>query len=198
LTTMPFFLWPQQGALKGPGRYLFPILMNHTTREVVEIWDHVSSAIQQELLQKKGIHITGLGTFGVLRQELLVGKNEHLPVDKPVFQLSQNVGKIDCLDYVRQSIADFMPVVPLEYSKLALHMENMQEVVKNCIKLTLLCLSRCISKGLNIDFSFRNMGVLSIRGKKVKMRFYEKFAFSVDATGNLEEVVTNVSCTLLT
>lgn len=41
-------------------------------------------------------------------------------------------------------------------------------------------------------FVFLDMGVLFMRQKKAKMRFYEKF-LSLDAMGNFKEVLSNVS-----
>ncbi|XP_066846039.1 coiled-coil domain-containing protein 81 [Anser cygnoides] len=52
-------------------------------------------------------------------------------------------------------------------------------------------LSSCIASELNIDFVFRDVGILSVKHKEVQMRFYEKFLLSLDATGNIKEVLGN-------
>lgn len=85
--------------------------------------------------------------------------------------------------------------VPLDYAAIALETSHSLDTVENCVNETVMYLSRCISNGLNVDFVLRDMGVLLIRQKKVKMRFYENFLLSLDAAGNLKEIITSVSLT---
>ncbi|NXI63545.1 CCD81 protein, partial [Anseranas semipalmata] len=193
MTTMTSFFWPREGDLRASERALFPTLMSLTTKEIMQIWDRVSLDIQRQLAASKSVRIAGLGTFAVLMQELHVGRKGSLLVRRPVFQLSNIVRKILNLTYARRIIPDSTPVVPLDYATIALETSNPLEAVENCLNETVMYLSHCISNELNIDFVFRDMGVLCVKQKRVKMRFYEKFLLSLDATGNFKEVLVNVS-----
>lgn len=85
--------------------------------------------------------------------------------------------------------------VPLDYTTIAMETSHLLDAVENCVKETVMYLSRCVSNGLNVNFVLRDMGVLLIRQKKVKMRFYENFLLSLDTVGNLKEIIINVSLT---
>ncbi|NXK44635.1 CCD81 protein, partial [Chauna torquata] len=196
-TTMTLFFWTQEGDLKASERALFPTLVSLTAKETVKIWDQVSLDIQWQSAASKNVRIVGLGTFAVVRQELHVGGNDCLLVQRPVFQLSNVVRKILNLTYAKSIIPDSTPVVPLDYATIALETTNPLDAVENCLNETVRYLSHSISNGLNIDFVFQNMSILCIKQKKVKMRFYEKFLLSLDAKGNFKEVLINVSLTVL-
>ncbi|XP_040400364.1 coiled-coil domain-containing protein 81-like [Cygnus olor] len=142
--------------------------------------------------------IVGLGTFAGLTQELCVGRNGCLLVRRPVFQLSNTVRKILNLPYAKRIIpADSAPVVPLDCTTIALETSKPPDAVRNCLNETVMYLSRCIATELNIDFVFRDMGILSVKHKEIQMRFYERFLLSLDATGNIKEVLGNISLTVL-
>lgn len=93
--------------------------------------------------------------------------------------------------------ADSAPVVPLDYTMIALETSKPPDAVRNCLNETVMYLSRCIASELNIDFVFRDMGILSVKHMEVQMRFYEKFLLSLNTTGNIKEVLGNVSLTVL-
>ncbi|POI25456.1 hypothetical protein CIB84_010793 [Bambusicola thoracicus] len=134
--------------------------------EIVQIWDQVSLDVQRQLALSKSIEIAGLGTFAV-----------HT--------------RIFDLNYAKRIMPGSTLAVPLDYATIALETSHSLNAVENCVNETVMYLSRCISNGLNVDLVLRDISVLLIRQKKVKMRFYENFLLSLDAAGNLKEIIIN-------
>ncbi|NWZ27148.1 CCD81 protein, partial [Asarcornis scutulata] len=202
MAAMALFSWSWKGEKKASDwkaseRALFPTLSCLTTKEIVQIWDQASLDVQWQLAAGKRVRIVGLGTFAVLMQELHVGRSDCLLVCRPVFQLSSTARKILNLTYAKRIIPDSAPVVPLDYTTIALETSKLLDTVMNCLNETVMYLSHCIASELNIDFVFRDMGILSVKHMEVQMRFYEKFLLSLDTTGNIKEVLGNVSLTVL-
>eukprot|EP00075_Anas_platyrhynchos_P009125 XP_021134489.2 coiled-coil domain-containing protein 81 [Anas platyrhynchos] len=196
MAAMASFSWSWKGEKKASDwkaseRALFPTLSYLTTKEIVQIWDQASLDVQRQLAAGKHVRIVGLGTFAVLMQELCVGRNDCLLIRRPVFQLSNTARKILNLTYAKRIIPDSAPVVPLDYTMIALETSKPPDAVRNCLNETVMYLSRCIASELNIDFVFRDMGILSFKHMEVQMRFYEKFLLSLDTTGNIKEVLGN-------
>ncbi|XP_015707886.1 coiled-coil domain-containing protein 81 [Coturnix japonica] len=191
MADMASFFWPRRGDWKASEGALFPTLMSLTTRDIVQIWDQVSLDVQRQLALSKNIEIVGLGIFAVHRQELRIGKNDCVLIHRPVFRISNVIRSVFDLSYAKRIIPGSTLAVPLNYATIAWETSHSLDVVENCIKETVMYLSRCISNGLNIDFVLRDVGVLLIRQKKVKMRFYEHFLLSLDTTGNLKEMIIN-------
>ncbi|XP_040505445.1 coiled-coil domain-containing protein 81 [Gallus gallus] len=191
MTAVTSFFWPRKGDWKASERALFPTLMSLTTKEIVQIWDQVSLDVQRQLALSKSIEIVGLGTFAVHTQELRRGRNDCLLIRRPVFQMSNIIRRIFDLNYAKRIMPGSTLAVPLDYAAIALETSHSLDTVENCVNETVMYLSRCISNGLNVDFVLRDMGVLLIRQKKVKMRFYENFLLSLDAAGNLKEIITS-------
>lgn len=48
-----------------------------------------------------------------------------------------------------------------------------------------------------MEFTFKGIGVLVIRGNKVKMRFYKDFLCTMDGTGALAKALANVNYVFL-
>ncbi|XP_021238521.1 coiled-coil domain-containing protein 81 isoform X2 [Numida meleagris] len=189
MTATASFFWPRKGDWKASERALFPTLMSLTTKEIVQIWDQVSLHVQRQLALSKSVEIVGLGTFAVHTQELHTGRNDCLLIQRPVFQLSSVIRRIFDLTYAKRIIPGSKLAVPLDYAAIALETSHPRDAVENCVNETVMYLSRCISNGLNVDFVLRDMGVLLIRQKKVRMRFYENFLLSLDGAGNLKEII---------
>lgn len=72
-----------------------------------------------------------------------------------------------------------------------------RDTIEGCVKETLLFLSRSISVKQNVEFTFKGIGVLSIRDSKVKMRFSKDFLCTMDGSGALTKALANVNCFLL-
>lgn len=68
-----------------------------------------------------------------------------------------------------------------------------RDTVERCVKETSLFLSRSISTKQNVEFTFKGIGVLVIRGGNVKMRFYKNFLFTMDGSGALAKALANVN-----
>ncbi|NXC48692.1 CCD81 protein, partial [Penelope pileata] len=195
MTATTSFFWPRKGDWKASERALFGTLMSLTTKEIVQIWDQVSLDVQRQLALSKSVKIVGLGTFAVCTQEQRMGRKGRWLIQRPVFQLSNVVRKILHLTSAKRTVPDSTPAVLLDYATIALETSHPLDAVEHCVNETVMYLSRCISNGLNVDFVLRDMGILLVRQKKVKMRFYEKFLLSLDVMGNFKEVLVNVSLT---
>lgn len=84
------------------------------------------------------------------------------------------------------------PAVPWDYATVALETSNPCDTGKLCKWDHDVSLATSWTDWMLI-FVFLDMGVLFMRQKKAKMRFYEKFLLSLDAMGNFIEVLSNVS-----
>lgn len=132
-------------------------------------------------------------------------------MDNPVFNINQVIKSVHkCLYhnlyYVSLVKSPFshsfsspgdIPVVPLNFVMISLEGPFNRDTIEGCVRETLLFLSRSISIKQNVEFTFKGIGVLSIRDNKVKMRFYKDFLSSVDGSGTLTKALANVNCFLL-
>ncbi|KFZ47143.1 Coiled-coil domain-containing protein 81, partial [Antrostomus carolinensis] len=81
---------------------------------------------------------------------------------------------------------------PLKYTKVAKAVFMSWQKTENCIQGTMSLLSHCLGKGENVALVLRDVGVLLIEGKTVKMRFFYNFLEMMVEKDNLEKVLFKV------
>ena len=54
-------------------------------------------------------------------------------------------------------------------------------------------MGQAVGNGQKVEFLFRGIGVLYVKDRKVKMKFFKDFLGSIDGTGNLLKIMENVS-----
>uniref|UniRef100_A0A8C0KUS3 Coiled-coil domain containing 81 n=3 Tax=Canis lupus dingo TaxID=286419 RepID=A0A8C0KUS3_CANLU len=152
---------------------------------------NVSGFVERQLSLHKGVQIPGLGTFTFTRQKLEVGNNKFILIQRPMFIMAEKLVQIHGLKQNKIYIPGDIPVVPLNFVMISLEGPFSRDTVEGCVKETLLFLSRSISIKQNVEFTFKGIGVLVIRGNKVKMRFYKDFLCTMDGTGALAKALAN-------
>ncbi|XP_059256797.1 coiled-coil domain-containing protein 81 [Mustela nigripes] len=175
------------------GRQVLPTLLSLSQEEVSAIWANVSEFVERQLSLHKGVQIPGLGTFTFMRQKLEVGNNKFILIQRPMFIMAEKLVQIHGLKQNKIYIPGDIPVVPLNFVMISLEGPFSRDTVEGCVKETLLFLSRSISIKRNVEFTFKGIGVLVIKGNKVKMRFYKDFLCSVDGSGTLAKALANKS-----
>ncbi|KAM8805029.1 coiled-coil domain-containing protein 81 [Eudromia elegans] len=156
--------------------------------DIVSIWNGVSEYIHRHLLLNKGVKINGLGTFFVVRQ-YLPKRNGDLPVQRPVFNLSATVAVVHQIKYTNRDIPGDVMILPVYHHKMRLEPFFRKRTVEQCMGETMICFSHLLECEYDVDFVFRDIGVLVIREKRVRMRFYKEFLDTLDQTGTLAEAL---------
>ncbi|XP_039600552.1 coiled-coil domain-containing protein 81-like [Polypterus senegalus] len=154
------------------------------------IWTHILSFIEGQMALQKGVNVPGLGMFTFSQYKLDIG-HKSLMTQRPVFQLSEKLAQTHGLEQYRLPSAGDVPVVPLNFTSIALESSFDRDTVEGCMRDTLLLLSRTLASKRNVLFNFRGIGVLSVRNGKVKMKFYRDFLNSMDTSGNLLNSLCN-------
>nr|XP_013799578.1 PREDICTED: coiled-coil domain-containing protein 81 [Apteryx mantelli mantelli] len=165
------------------------MLMELQQEDIVSIWNGVAEYIQRHLLLNRGVKINGLGTFFVVRQYLPTRNNDLLPVQRPVFNLSTTVAVVHQIKYTNRCIPGDVMILPVYHHKMHLEPFFRKRTVERCMEETLICLSRFLEYACDVDFVFRDIGVLVIRENRVRMRFYKEFLETLDQTGTLAEAL---------
>nr|XP_035938037.1 coiled-coil domain-containing protein 81 isoform X1 [Halichoerus grypus] len=173
------------------GRQVLPTLLSLSQEEVSTIWANVSEFVERQLSLHKGVQIPGLGIFTFMRQKFEVGNNKFILIQRPIFIMAEKLVQIHGLKQNKIYIPGDIPVVPLNFVMISLEGPFSRDTVEGCVKETLLFLSRSISIKQNVEFTFKGIGVLVIRGNKVKMRFYKDFLCSMDGSGALAKALAN-------
>uniref|UniRef100_A0A4W3IW39 Coiled-coil domain containing 81 n=1 Tax=Callorhinchus milii TaxID=7868 RepID=A0A4W3IW39_CALMI len=155
--------------------------------EVVVICFYPSTAVS-------GVHIPNLGTFTFSQQKLDMGHKQIL-MQRPVFLMSEKNVQDHGLTYTKQHVSDDIPIVPLNFTAISLESPFDRDTVEGCVKETLQIMYRYISLKRNVEFIFKDIGVLTIRNNKVKMKFYKDFLNAMDGSGYLVKALSNVSTT---
>ncbi|NXA30677.1 CCD81 protein, partial [Ibidorhyncha struthersii] len=75
---------------------------------------------------------------------------------------------------------------PLKYAKVAMAASVSRQKAEVCIQGTTSLLSHCLGKGENVSFVLRDIGVLLIEGRRVKMKFFYNFLERISGKKNLE------------
>ncbi|XP_052618581.1 coiled-coil domain-containing protein 81 [Peromyscus californicus insignis] len=172
-------------------RQVLPTLPSLSQEEVSTIWGNVSEFVEKQLAMHKGVQISGLGTFTFTRQKLEVGNNKFILVQRPVFIMAEKLVQSHGLKQNKVFSPGDIPVVPLNFVMISLEGPFNRDTIEGCVKETLLFLSRSISVKQNVEFTFKGIGVLSIRDSKVKMRFSKDFLCTMDGSGTLTKALAN-------
>ncbi|XP_072119452.1 coiled-coil domain-containing protein 81-like isoform X3 [Mobula birostris] len=158
--------------------------------DIVNIWANVSAFVDRHMSLQKGVHISGLGTFTFSQQRLNVG-HRFILIQRPVFVMSEKLLQIHGLSRAKQHVSGDIPIVELNFTFLALESPYDRDTVEGCVKETLQIMNRYIAFNRDVNFTFEDIGVLTIRNNKVKMKFYREFLNAMDGSGNLVKSLSN-------
>ncbi|KAM6046178.1 coiled-coil domain-containing protein 81-like [Theristicus caerulescens] len=164
---------------------LSPQLADFTKDDITKIWESVSECYRQELLLKKTVRLMGVGTMHVTENTYWYGNMESFKAERPVFNVDKPylVGKK--LPNEKRSQPEDLEAAEVIYAEVALRLHIPKKKVLKCIEATTKVFVWALSKGKNVDFVLRNVGILVCREGRVTMRFYENLLRDVDKTGKL-------------
>ena len=82
---------------------------------------------------------------------------------------------------------------PLNFQEIAETISFRVPIVERCIHETLLFFAEAIRGKKEVDFFFKRLGILSLRGQEVIMNFFDDCVLQLDATGNMLPALLGVS-----
>ena len=143
--------------------------------EISSIWDAMCLYIHDQLVQRKGVAIPGLGTFCFSMKQILLGQKESVEINRPMFLLSSTVGP----QGHKPHVSGQMSILDLNFSAVSQLAGRTRDQVMGCIKELLVLLKRCIDKGQGLLLVFSGICNIYFRNKKVKVKFVQDFLDSL-------------------
>ncbi|XP_059150161.1 coiled-coil domain-containing protein 81-like [Physella acuta] len=159
--------------------------------DVVNIWENVSSYVEKQMAQHKGVQIPGLGIFAISEKKLEVGNNKFILTQRPVFNVSEKFAQIHGLQFQKYHMPGSIPVLPLNFSSISFESPFDRDTVERCVKEIVGSVSRALAAKRNIELCFSGIGRLTIRDSRVKMKFYKEFINQMDHSGKLMDSLMN-------
>ncbi|XP_060555877.1 uncharacterized protein LOC132716590, partial [Ruditapes philippinarum] len=159
--------------------------------DVASVWENVSSFIEKQMSNQKGVLIQSLGTFTFTQKKLDIGNNKFILIQRPVFNISEKLAQSQGLQYVKHHVPGQIPVVQLNYAALSFESPFDRDTVESCVREILGAVQRAIGSKRNVELNFSGIGKLSIRDSKVKMKFYKDFINQMDGSGKLLDSMQN-------
>ncbi|XP_064359988.1 coiled-coil domain-containing protein 81-like [Dromaius novaehollandiae] len=170
-------LWDAgHGTRRGQGVPALP------PQERLAIWEGVSDYIVWQLMLSQGVRIIRLGTFSVVREQVVGGKRGLLTVRRPMFHLSKNIAQVLGLSHDEAYAPGHKEMEPLKCARIASDMSVPRQTVEACVEETLREFCRCLKSGQNVAFVLKDVGMLVIQGTNVKMRFYKSLLQRLNGT----------------
>ena len=142
--------------------------------EISSIWDAMCLYIHDQMIQKKGVFIPGLGTFSFSMKKIFVGQKECIELSKPMFLLSSTLSQGQ-----KPHISGQMSVLDLNFSAVSQLAGRTRDQVMGCIKELLVLLKRSIEKGQGTMLVFTSVCNIYFKSKRVKVRFVKDFLDSL-------------------
>eukprot|EP00118_Oscarella_pearsei_P004142 m.17224 g.17224 ORF g.17224 m.17224 type:complete len:655 (+) comp27390_c0_seq2:80-2044(+) len=163
----------------------FTTIPTLSDQDVVSVWEVVSSFIERQMNQQKGVQVPGLGLFTFSQRKLDLSSSKAILIQRPVFQLSEKFARNHLVEHTKEHVSGHVPVVQLNYTAVSMESPFDRDTVERCVREVLLALSRCVQKNRTVEFTFAGIGRLAIRNSKAKMKFFKEFITSMDGTGHL-------------
>ncbi|WAR07846.1 CCD81-like protein [Mya arenaria] len=164
---------------------------NLSEDDVAAVWESVSSFVEKQMGQQKGVQIQSLGTFTFTQKKLDIGNNKFLLIQRPVFNISEKLAQSQGLQYVKHHVPGQIPVVQLNYAAMSFESPYDRDTVESCVREILGAVQRAIGAKRNVELSFSGIGKLAIRDSRVKMKFYKDFINQMDGSGKLLDSMQN-------
>lgn len=181
-----------QGILAEAKKNKFSTIRDNLSEDdVAAVWENVSSFIEKQMSNQKGVQIQGLGTFTFTQKKLDIGNNKFILIQRPVFNISEKLAQSQGLQYVKHHVPGHIPVVQLNFAAMSFESPFDRDTVESCVREILGTVQRAIGTKRNVELNFNGIGKLTIRDSKVKMKFYKEFINSMDGSGKLLDAMQN-------
>lgn len=159
--------------------------------DVSSVWESVSSYIEKQMTQQRGVQIPNFGTFALSQKRLEVGQNKFVLMQRPVFNISEKFAQIHGLQFTKYAVPGHIATPSLNFAALSFETPFDRDTVDNCVREIISSVSRAVAAKRNVELAFAGIGRLQIRDSRVKMRFYKEFVNQMDGTGHVLESMQN-------
>eukprot|EP00075_Anas_platyrhynchos_P017841 XP_027307094.1 titin-like [Anas platyrhynchos] len=172
-----------------PAPCMPPTIEKLINSEIAKIWASASHYLSQQLALHQAVHIPGLGTFTVVTEQVANQEKDIVTVERPVFHLAKAIVHNNDLRYDYIDVPGYAHFEELPYAQIASENNVSESLVRLCIERSTRLFRVCIEDRQNIAFLWRDIGMLIIEGKDVKMKFYEDFLEKLNGTTDTLEAL---------
>ncbi|KAM6115519.1 coiled-coil domain-containing protein 81-like [Phoenicopterus ruber ruber] len=157
--------------------------------ECAKIWASASCYLSQQLALHQAVRIPGLGTFAVVRARVASKEKDLVVVERPVFHLANAIVRDHDLQYGCTDVPGHQHFEQLPYAQIASDNAVSEGMVQLCMERTTRLFRVCLENRKNVALVWRDVGMLIIQGKDVKMRFYTDFLKRLNGTDKMLQAV---------
>ncbi|XP_052672232.1 coiled-coil domain-containing protein 81-like [Harpia harpyja] len=140
-------------------------------------------------MYNKAVRIPGLGTFVVVRERVVSKEKDPVVVERPVFHLANAIARDHGLRYGCIDIPGHQHFEQLPYAQIASDNAVSEGTVQLCVERTMRLFRVCLENRDNVALVWRDVGMLIIQGRDVKMRFYTDFLKRLNGTDQMLQAV---------
>ncbi|XP_061231746.1 coiled-coil domain-containing protein 81-like [Neopsephotus bourkii] len=159
--------------------------------EFSRIWASASSYLSQRLALHQDVYIPGLGTFAVVRQQV-VSKKNLVSVVRPVFRLAKAIVQDHGLRYSHTDIPGHRHVEQLPCAQIASDNAVSESTVRHYIERTIRQFQVCLENKQNVTLVWRDVAMVIIQGKDVHTKFHMGFLQRLNGTAKVLEALLEV------
>ncbi|XP_052628655.1 coiled-coil domain-containing protein 81-like [Harpia harpyja] len=137
----------------------------------------------------QAVRIPGLGTFVVVRERVVSKEKDPVVVERPVFHLANAIARDHGLRYGCIDVPGHQHFEQLPYAQIASDNAVSEGTVQLCVERTMRLFRVCLENRDNVALVWRDVGMLIIQGRDVKMRFYTDFLKRLNGTDQMLQAV---------
>ncbi|KAM9662058.1 uncharacterized protein ACIBXB_012125 isoform 2-T5 [Morphnus guianensis] len=165
--------------------HLSPTTEKLKSTEFLKIWASTSCYLSQRLALHQAVRIPGLGTFVVVRERVVSKEKDPVVVERPVFHLANAIARDHGLRYGCIDVPGHQHFEQLPYAQIASENAVSEGTVQLCVERTMCLFRVCLENRDNVALVWRDVGMLIIQGRDVKMRFYTDFLKRLNGTDQM-------------
>ncbi|XP_071659107.1 coiled-coil domain-containing protein 81-like [Patagioenas fasciata] len=133
----------------------------------------------------QAVRIPGIGTFAVVRKRVALSEQDLVIVERPVFRPEKAVVQDHELRYGCKDFPGHQDFEQLPYAEIASENAVSEGTVQLYMERTTHLFHACVENGQNVAIIWRDVGMLIVQGKDMKMRFYLHFLERLNGTGKM-------------
>ncbi|KAK4809422.1 hypothetical protein QYF61_009677 [Mycteria americana] len=172
--------------------HLCPTIEKLKSSEFAQIWASASRYLSQQLALYQAVRIPGLGTFAVVRERVASKEKDLVVVERPVFHLANDIVRDHDLQYGCIDVPGHQHFEQLPYAQMAADNAVSESTVQLCVERTMRLFRVCLENRKDVALVWRDVGMLIVQGKDVKMRFYTDFLRRLNGTDEMLQAVLEV------
>ncbi|KQK96037.1 hypothetical protein AAES_34469 [Amazona aestiva] len=166
--------------------------------EFARIWASASYYLSQRLalhqvgptsssppILMKDVHIPGLGTFAVVREQVVSKQKDWVVVVRPVFHLANAIMQDHGLRYSHTDILGHRRVEQLPCAQIASDNGVSESTVRLYMERTIHLFQICLENRKKAALVWGDVGMVIIQGKDVRTKFYTDFLQRLNGTGKM-------------